>query len=111
MMSRRRSHVGVSQHGVGSIALLCVAALLMPSLAGARSRRTLSAGPDGLTDGNRDATTPAATFDDGTPSSGEAPAASDVPAEQPPARESRSGMAFGASREVDEHVHIRRRAT
>ncbi len=109
MMSRRRSHVGVSQHGVRSVVFLCVTTLLMPSLAGARSRRSAGAGPDSLgeEESRRDTTTPAATFDDGTPGSAE-PGPSDVPAEPPATHESRSEATFGVSGEVDEHVHIRR---
>ncbi len=47
MLSRRRSLVGVYPQGAQSLAaVLCVVALMLPSLGQARSRRSVGSGPD-----------------------------------------------------------------
>jgi hypothetical protein len=84
-------------------AVLCVVALLLPSLGQARSRRSAGSGPDSLSGGEspRDPNVLPETLDG---SSGPADPSA-VPSEPRATRDDRSDGSWG---QVDEHVHIRR---
>jgi murein DD-endopeptidase MepM/ murein hydrolase activator NlpD len=107
MLSRRRSLVGVYQQGAQSLAaVLCVVALVLPSLGQARSRRSVGSGPDRLSgeESPRDPNVLPETLD-GSSGSGDPSA---VPAEPRVTHDDRTEAGSGAWGQVDEHVHIRR---
>ena len=107
MLSRCRSLVGVYQQGAQSLAaVLCVVALVLPSLGQARSRRSVGSGPDSLS-GEESPRDPNVLPEplDGSSGSGDPSA---VPSEPPATRDDRTEAGSGAWGQVDEHVHIRR---
>jgi len=83
--------------------VLCVVALLLPSLGQARSRRSVTSEPDSLSGGDspRDPNLLPETLG-GSSGSGDP---SSVPSEPHATRDGRSDGSWG---QVDEHVHIRR---